>query len=84
MEVKILREEKELIDLEIDNLTIVELLRFYLNKQDVKMAAWKRDHPTKNPILRVEAKNAKKLVLDSIEIIQKDLDNFISEYKKLK
>lgn len=84
MEVKILREEKELIDLEIDNLTIVELLRFYLNKQDVKMAAWKRDHPTKNPILRVEAKNAKKLVLDAIEIIQKDLDNFISEYKKLK
>lgn len=84
MEVKILREEKELIDLEIDNLTIVELLRFYLNKQDIKMAAWKREHPTKNPILRVEAKNAKKLVLDAIEIIQKDLDNFISEYKKLK
>jgi DNA-directed RNA polymerase subunit L len=84
MEIKILKEEKGLIDLEIDNLTIVELLRVYLNKEDVKMAAWRRDHPTKNPVLRVEADNAKKLVLKTIEKIQKDIDNFADEYKKAK
>jgi DNA-directed RNA polymerase subunit L len=84
MEIKILKEEKGLIELEMDNLTIVELLRVYLNKEDVKLAAWKRDHPTKNPVLRVEADNAKSLVLKAIENVQKDLENFITEYKKVK
>ncbi len=84
MEIKILKEEKGLVELEINNLTIVELLRVYLNKEDVKMAAWKRDHPTKNPILRVEADNAKKLVLKTIEKVQKDIDDFLEEYKKAK
>lgn len=84
MEIKILKEEKGLIELEIDNLTVVELLRVYLNKEDVKLAAWKREHPTKNPILRVEADNAKKLVLKAIEKVQKDIDEFVAEYKKAK
>ncbi len=84
MEIKILKEEKGSIELEINNLTIVELLRVYLNKEDVKMAAWKRDHPTKNPVLRVEADNAKKLVLKAIEKVQKDIDDFVEEYKKAK
>ena len=84
MEIKILREEKGLVDIEIDNLTVVELLRVYLNKEDVKLAAWRRDHPTKNPVLRVEADNAKKLVLKAIEKAQKDIDDFVAEYKKTK
>lgn len=84
MEIKILKEEKGLVELEIDNLTIVELLRVYLNKEDVKMVAWKREHPTKNPILRVEADNAKKLVLKTIEKVQKDIEDFLEEYKKAK
>ena len=84
MEIKIVREEKGFVDIEIDNLTIVELLRVYLNKQDVKMAAWRREHPTKNPVLRVEADNAKKVVLKAIEAVQKDIDKFVEEYKKAK
>jgi len=84
MEIKILKEEKDLIEFEIDNLTVVELLRVYLNKEDVRMAAWKREHPTKNPVLRVEANNAKKLILKIIEKVQKDIENFIVEYKKAK
>jgi DNA-directed RNA polymerase subunit L len=84
MEIKIIHEDKGLIDLEIDNLTIVELLRVYLNKQDIKMAAWKREHPTKNPVLRVEADNAKKVVLRAVDAIQKDLESFVTEYKRSK
>ena len=79
-----MKEEKGLIDIEIDNLTVVELLRAYLNKQDVKLAAWRRDHPTKNPVLRVEADNAKKVVLKAIEQVQKDINSFAIEYKKAK
>lgn len=84
MEIKVLKEDKGIIELELDNLTIAELLRVYLNKGNVKLAAWKRDHPTKNPILRVEADNAKKAVLTAIESIQKDIESFNTEYKKLK
>ena len=63
MVVKILRSEKEEIELEVDNLTIAEILRVYLNKDDdVTFAAWRREHPTKRPILLVKTKgkNAKK------------------------
>jgi DNA-directed RNA polymerase subunit L len=84
MEIKILREEKNVIELEINNLTIVELLRVYLNEEGAKMAAWKREHPTKNPILKVEGDNVKKLVLKAIEKAQKDIDSFVAEYKKAK
>ncbi len=84
MEIKILKEEKGMIELEINSLTIVELLRVYLNKEGVEFAAWKREHPTKNPILRVEADNAKKVVLKAVEAVQKDIDEFVSEYKKAK
>ena len=60
MDVKIITDEKSTLDIEIDNLTIAELLRVYLNKESgVKLAAWKREHPLKNPVLHIEADNAK-------------------------
>ena len=47
MEIKILNSSKEEIEVEIDSLTISEILRVYLNKDPhVRLAVWKRDHPT--------------------------------------
>ena len=84
MEIKIVKEEKNLLDLEIDNLTVVEILRVYLNKEGAKIAAWRRDHPTKNPVLHIESENAKKLVLKAIDSLQKDLESYSEEFKKMK
>ena len=85
MEIKILKQDKNTIDLEIDNLTVVELLRVYLNKEPaVKLAAWRREHPSKNPVLHVEADNSKKVVQKAILAIQKDLGKYLDEFKKLK
>ena len=87
MEVKILKNEKEEILLEIDNLTLVELLRAYLNKDSaVIFAAWKREHYTENPILKVKTKGktAKKAVNDAIVHIAKELDQLDADFKKLK
>ena len=84
MEIKILKQDKNAIDLEIDNLTVVELLRVYLNKENVKLAAWRREHPSKNPVLHVEADNPKKIVQKAILAIKKDLDKYMNEFKKLK
>ena len=84
MEIKILKDEKNEIDIELSSLTIAEILRVYLNKEGAKVAAWKREHPTKNPILHIEADNAKTLVKKAIKAIEKEVDTAVDEFKKLK
>ncbi len=87
MEMNILKESKEEIEVEIESLTLVEILRVYLNKDSsVTFAAWKREHPTKKPILAVKTKGKtpKKAINDAIALIIKDLDKIESDFKKLK
>jgi DNA-directed RNA polymerase subunit L len=87
MEVNILEESKDDMKVEIDNLTIAEILRVYLNKDsDVTFAAWRREHPTKNPILVIKTKGkaTKKALTDAVALLEKDLDKVQSEFKKLK
>jgi DNA-directed RNA polymerase subunit L len=87
MEMNILKDSKEEIEVEIESLTMVELLRVYLNKDSsVTFAAWKRTHPTKSPILAVKTKGKtpKKALNDAITAITKDLDNLDADFKKLK
>lgn len=87
MEISILKSDKEEIELKLDNLTIAEILRVYLNKDDsVTFVAWKRKHPTENPILLVKTKgkSAKKIIDDAIHAITKDLDKVLDDFKKIK
>jgi DNA-directed RNA polymerase subunit L len=85
MEIKILNEEKGKMDVEIDSLTVVEVLRAYLNKDaTVGMAAWRREHPTKNPILHIESSNPKKSLRDAVGAIQKELKSISDDFKKMK
>jgi len=87
MEIKVLESSKDELKLEAESLTIVEILRVYLNKDsDVTFAAWRRDHPTENPVLLVKTKGktAKKAVSDAVNAIVKDLDKIESDFKKLK
>ena len=84
MEVKILKSEKGEMDVELDNLTIAEVLRVYLNKENVKLAAWKREHPMKNPILHIEADNPKSVLKKAIASLEKDVNKAVDEFKKLK
>ena len=84
---KILTEEKNLIELELENVTLAEILRVYLNKdEDVDFVAWKREHPTLKPILKVETKGktAKKAVHDAIALVVKDLEKTEKEFEKIK
>ena len=84
MDIKVVSDEKSSLDIELDNLTIAEVLRAYLNKQNVKLAAWKREHPTKNPILHIEADNPKKALKDAIAQIEKEIDGLVTSFKKSK
>ena len=87
MEINILKEDKEDLEVQVDNLTLVEILRVYLNKDDkVVFAAWKREHPTKNPILAVKTKGktAKKAIQDAVSAITKDLEKTEKEFENIK
>ncbi len=87
MELKILKEEKNELHVQMNSLTLVEILRVYLNEDDaVKFAAWKRDHPSKAPILLIKTsgKGAKKALQDAISKIKKDTDKILSEFKTSK
>ena len=84
MEIKILKDEKNELDIELSSLTIAEVLRVYLNKEDVRLAAWKREHPTKNPVLHIEADNPKKVLKKAIATIEKEVDTLVDEFKKSK
>lgn len=85
VEVKILKDEKETLEVQVDSLTLVETLRVYLNKDsNVDFAAWKRDHPTKSPILKIEGKNPRKSLKDAVTAIEKDLDKVEKEFKSMK
>ncbi|MBI5148137.1 hypothetical protein HZA33_00475 [Candidatus Pacearchaeota archaeon] len=85
MKTKILIDEKDYLEIEIDNLTIAELLRNELWKDDaVKQTAWKREHPTKNPVLiiKTSGKKPKTVLSDCIARVQKLNDKILDDFKK--
>jgi DNA-directed RNA polymerase subunit L len=85
MEVKIVKDEKDNLLIEIDNQTVAELLRVYLNKDDaVELAAWKREHSDKPVIfeIKTKGKTAKKALNDAIASIEKDTGKITDEFKK--
>ena len=42
---EIVKGEKGDIELKTNDVTLVEILRVYLNKEGVDFAAWRREHP---------------------------------------
>jgi len=87
METKILKDEKDNLIIEIDNQTIAELVRVYLNKDDsVEMAAWKKEHPEKPAVLEIKTKGktAKKALDDAVSAIEKEAGKYLNEFKKSK
>ena len=83
----VLSSNKEEALIEFEGLTIVEILRVYLNKDPgVSFVAWRREHPTEKPILKVKTKGKtpKKAVSDAVVSITKDLDKLLGDFKKMK
>ena len=87
MKLELVKGEKNEMEVKIDNLTIVELLRVYLNKDSaVEFAAWKREHPSEKPILKIttKGKTAKKALDDAIALVVKDLEKTEKDFKGMK
>lgn len=87
MEIDILESSKNEIKIKLENVTLAEILRVYLNKDSsVTFAAWKREHPTEKPTLLVKTKGktAKKAIAEAINFVTKELDKIEEGFKKLK
>ena len=87
MIVKVLKNEKDHLELELSNLTVAELVRTSLwDDPSIIVSAWRREHPTKNPILivKTEGKSAKKALTDCLDRINKMNDKVMAEAKKIK
>lgn len=75
MEIKILKSEKNLMEIELDNLTLAEILRAYAWKnKSVLFAAWQRTHPTQPVKFLIKSKSdVKKTLKEVIESLKKEL-----------
>ena len=85
MEAKIIKDEKENLIIEMDNQTVAELLRVYLNKEDaVEMAAWKRENAYKPVVLEIKTsgKSARKVLEDAADAIEKESSKYMEDFKK--
>lgn len=84
MEIEILKEDKNDIELKINNLTVAEVLRVYLNKQGIEFAAWKREHPSKPAVFKIKSsgKSVKKAIAEAVEEINGDCEKVLSVLKK--
>jgi DNA-directed RNA polymerase subunit L len=84
MELKFLKREKDEVEFELPSLTLAEILRIYLNSDsDVSFAAWRREHFTKNPVMKVKAKDVKTSIKKAVDAIVSDMDGVIESFKKL-
>jgi len=87
MEIKILKEDKNELEVQIDNQTVAELVRVYLNEDSsVRLGAWKKEHYSKPVVLKIETdgKSAKKALHEAISKARKDLKKYSEEFKKAK
>ncbi len=86
MKIQVIKDEKDVLIVELENPTMAELLRIYLNKDDaVSLAAWKRENPDKPVVfeIRTKGKTAKKALQEAAEAIEKSTSKLVEEFKKL-
>jgi DNA-directed RNA polymerase subunit L len=84
MEVEVVNMDKYLCEVRVDSITVAEILRVYLNEQGIKFAAWRKEHPSKPVIFKIESsgKSVKKVVGDAVAAIKKDCDGVVKGLKK--
>ncbi len=84
MEIKIREHTKNEVEISIDNQTVAEIVRQYLNANNIEFAAWRREHPTQPIIMRVHSsgKSVSGEIADAVNAIKKDMRAIANLLKK--
>ena len=83
MQIEIVKQEKDSIEVNIDNVTVAEVLRVYLAEQGVDFVAWRREHPSKPALFKlVSGKGIKKEVHAAVSAITKECGQLRALVKK--
>ena len=84
MKVEVIKSEKEDLEVKVDSVTVAEILRVYLNEQGVKFAAWRKEHPTKPIVFKIQTsgKTSKKAISEAVSAIKKDASKISTVLKK--
>ena len=84
MEVEVIKQGKNDVEIKVDNLTVAEILRIYLNDNGVEFAAWRREHPSKPALLKIitSSGSVKKAVSGAVAAIGKDCNKILNSLKK--
>ncbi len=83
MNIEIVKEDKNEIELKIDNVTVAEIVRVYLNEQGVEFAAWRREHPSRPVLMKIKnSGNIRKIVGDAVNAAKKECDGLVAGLKK--
>lgn len=85
MKVEVIKSDRGEFEVKIDDITVAEILRVYLNKvSGVDFAAWRQDHPSNPAFMKiiVSGKSAKKAVGEAVAAINKDTSAILKVLKK--
>jgi DNA-directed RNA polymerase subunit L len=82
MEMEIIKSEKTDAEIKTNDITLVEILRVYLNKEGVDFAVWRKEHPDRPVIMKIQSKDVKKDISNAVKAIKKDLDVVVKVVKK--
>lgn len=84
MNIEITKEDKHDTEIKIDNVTIAELLRAYLSENGASFAAWRREHPSKSALFKINATEGTvaKAVNNTVAAIKKDTAKLAGLIKK--
>lgn len=84
MNVEIISHGANECEVKVDNLTVAEIMRVYLNEHGIKFAAWRRDHLTQPAIFKIESsgKTVKKAIAEAVSAISKDVSSLMTLAEK--
>ncbi len=78
MEIRIIEETDDMLKVEVDDATLINLLNEKIWKQKgIDFSAFSIDHPyLAKPVITVRAKNPKKALIDATDKIVEDVETF--------
>lgn len=83
MNIEVVENSKSHFDVMVDSVTIAEILRVYLSENGSSFVAWRREHPSKPVVFRIEdSSGVSKVVKSAISTIKKDCDKLKALVKK--